>query len=135
MARPYYRSYPEIKELSRKLRRNQTQSEKSVWDILRKRKICGCRFLRQHPVFYREQDHKTTFFIADFYCRELNLIIEVDGGIHLNQKEYDKERDELLHNKGLKVIRIENEITFEKESLSLYLEKIIAERFLYITDI
>ncbi|HHJ52921.1 MAG TPA: DUF559 domain-containing protein, partial [Caldithrix abyssi] len=53
---------------------------------------------------------KQHFFIADFYCRALSLVVEIDGGIHEKQKEYDRVRSEILkvrHN--LRVIRFSND--------------------------
>jgi len=47
--------------------------------------------------------------VPDFYCPELKLIIELDGGIHINQKEKDKNREEILRNRGFKILRISNE--------------------------
>jgi very-short-patch-repair endonuclease len=49
------------------------------------------------------------FFIPDFYCAEKRLIVEMDGKIHDYQKDYDQERDRIGRERGLKVLRIENE--------------------------
>jgi leucyl-tRNA synthetase len=76
-----------------------TPSEKILWEYLRLRRMMGFRFLRQHPVFYREDNNWIVFYIADFYCHELNLIIELDGKIHYKQKEYDSNRDNKLSKK------------------------------------
>ena len=48
------------------------------------------------------------YFIADFYCAEKKLIIELDGKIHDEQKEYDENRDRILKEMKLKVIRFKN---------------------------
>ena len=101
MPRIHYRSYKGITLLARDLRRNMTSSEKDLWAILRKRSFMGFKFLRQHPVFYRVDNEWIEFFVADFYCAELKLIVELDGGIHESKKEYDKERDEKLLSKGI----------------------------------
>ena len=59
-----------------------------------------------------------SFFIADFYCAEKKLVIEVDGKIHDFQKDYDERRDEILTNMGLKVIRFKNkEVKFTNRVL------------------
>jgi leucyl-tRNA synthetase len=111
-----------ITQLARDLRKNQTDSEKLLWQNLRNRKLNGFKFNRQFPIVYgRNFDGTSLFFIADFYCHEKKLIIELDGKIHEFQKEYDKERDSILNQLGLNVIRIKNE---ELENISQVLEKI-----------
>lgn len=86
-----------------------TPSEKIMWDILRRKKLSGYKFLRQHPVFYRIEKDRVEFFIADFYCAELKLVIEIDGPVHDMRDQYDKERDMKLESKGIFVVRIKNE--------------------------
>lgn len=114
-----------ITELARDLRKNQTASEKLLWQNLRNRKLNGFKFNRQFPIVYgRNFDGTSLFFIADFYCHESKLIIELDGKIHEFQKEYDKERDAILNQLGLSVIRIKNE---ELENISKVLEKISSQ--------
>ena len=88
-------------ELARKFRFNMTPAEKKLWEVLQKKKLNGLRFRRQHPIGR---------YIADFYCHEKRLIVEVDGSIHQlpERMEYDKVRDELLtemHN----VLHLQNE--------------------------
>jgi len=53
---------------------------------------------------------KKRFFVADFYCHEHKLIIEVDGKIHEIQKDRDEMRDFIISTMGLKVLRIQNEV-------------------------
>ena len=105
----HYKNYKGITSLARDLRRNQTPSEKILWDVLRKKRVLGYKFLRQHPVFYHADREWVEFYVADFYCAELKLIIEVDGSFHSGREEYDNERDSKLLNKGIQVIRIKNE--------------------------
>ncbi len=115
------------RELSKILRKNATYSEILLWRVLRKKKIKNHRFLRQHPIFFR-YDNRLRFFIADFYCYELNLIIEVDGPIHNRQKDFDQIRTALLNNKDLKVIRFSNdEIINDIKKVSLQILAIISE--------
>jgi len=121
MARYHYKNYRGITLLARDLRKNQTCSEKLLWNVLRRKAILGYKFLRQHPIFYRVYTGRVEFFIADFYCAKLRLIIELDGPIHNFQKEYDSERDAKLLSKGIKVIRMENE---EVSNLSLAIKQI-----------
>jgi very-short-patch-repair endonuclease len=105
-----------------------------VWAILRKKQIFEFKFLRQHPVFYREDKGWVDFYIADFYCKKLRLIIEVDGRIHETTIEYDKERNEKLLSKGILVERIPNEITTNLTQLAESLNSIIKKRILYISN-
>jgi very-short-patch-repair endonuclease len=92
----------------RELRKNQTEPEANLWEILRNRRLIGVKFLRQHPFIYSYY-RRPMYFIADFYCAEKSLVIELDGKVHVNQKEYDEQRDFILKQKGLKVLRIRNE--------------------------
>jgi very-short-patch-repair endonuclease len=135
MARSQYRSYKGITQLARNLRKNPTSSEKSLWQILRRKNICGYRFLRQHPVFYRDDNGWIEFFIADFYCSELKLIIELDGPIHNNRHEYDSERDSKLLSKGIHVLRIKNEELIDTGSVINRIEEELTQRALQVTDL
>ena len=96
-----------IKQAVRDLRKRQTKAEQALWLHLRNRQLKGKKFLRQHPIVF-EWEKKERFFVADFYCHEAGLIIELDGKIHEKQKDYDKLRDFVLNNFGLKVIRFTN---------------------------
>jgi leucyl-tRNA synthetase len=134
MPRPNYKSYHGITSLARDLRINQTPSEIIIWNILRRRKLSSYKFLRQHPIFYRVNKNWVEFFIADFYCAKLQLIIEVDGKIHENQKEYDKERDAKLLEKGISVARIKNEEVDDIKKITVTLNQIINERVRQLTE-
>jgi very-short-patch-repair endonuclease len=101
--------YHEIKYVSSRLRKNQTNEEKILWKFLRMRKLKGRRFLRQHPILYESIGKELFFFIPDFYCAEEKLIVELDGKVHLSQRKKDKRRDDILKSKGYKIIRIKNE--------------------------
>jgi len=96
------------KYTARELIKNQTYAEELLWQKLRNRNFTGLKFLRQHPIYYFKDEHKK-FFIADFFCKQLNLIVEVDGPIHNKQKNYDKLREEVLKYKSLKIIRFKND--------------------------
>ncbi|MDX1636377.1 MAG: endonuclease domain-containing protein [Balneolaceae bacterium] len=110
-----------ITDLSRKLRKNPTPAERRLWKYLRKRQLDGHRFLRQKPIIYKQRNRKKFFFIADFYCAEQNLVIELDGAYHKRQKSYDKNRDLVIKKLGLTVLRFKNE---ELENMETVLEKI-----------
>lgn len=98
----YYGASAETKAKAKELRGRITSSEKLLWNKLRNRQIKGLKFRRQHPV---------DIFILDFYCHEIKLAIEVDGGIHLSsqQKEWDDNRSYELKELGINVIRFANE--------------------------
>ena len=96
------------KELCRKLRANQTNSENIFQEFVRNRKLLNKKFLRQHPIFY-DLLAKESFYICDFYCHELKLVIEINGQIHGYEKLRDTERDKFMSLLGLNVLRIKNE--------------------------
>jgi very-short-patch-repair endonuclease len=96
-------------EFARELRKNQTPQEKLMWANLRNRKLLGFKFLRQHPMLVHKELNTNVFYIADFYCAEKKLVVEIDGGIHENQKEYDEARDMAMKEYGLEVMRFTNE--------------------------
>lgn len=78
----FYSATPEIFHRAAQLRQNMTSAEKFLWSELRARKT-GFTFRRQHPI---------NLFIADFYCHQAKLVIEIDGSIH--DVDYVKIRDE-----------------------------------------
>lgn len=80
------------------LRKNMTLAEETLWQRLRNSQL-GVRFKAQHPL---------DMFIADFYCHKYKLVIEVDGEIHLAQREYDEGRTAELERLGLRIIRFTN---------------------------
>jgi very-short-patch-repair endonuclease len=97
----FYLPYnPDLVAKARELRKNMTAAEKKLWySYLRGFKF---RVLRQRPIAY---------FIVDFYCASLQLVIEVDGDSHFTDegKAYDARRTEILEGYGLKVIRFTNQ--------------------------
>jgi len=101
-----------IKVSARDLRNNQTEAEKILWSRLRKRAVSGLRFLRQYPIIF-EYDSCERFFVADFYCHEKKIVVEVDGKIHDQQKDYDELRDFIMNELGFSVLRIKNEEIYE----------------------
>jgi very-short-patch-repair endonuclease len=81
-----------------------TPAEKVLWQALRGNKLSGYHFRRQQII---------AGFIVDFYCHAASLIIEVDGGIHNRQKDYDAERNRVFTEMGLRVIHVRNEDVLE----------------------
>jgi very-short-patch-repair endonuclease len=79
-----------------------TEAEKVFWGMVRGRKMFGLKFRRQQVI---------DGFIVDFYCDSLGLCVEIDGSVHESeeQREYDRNRDEVLALRGLKVLRFSND--------------------------
>jgi very-short-patch-repair endonuclease len=102
------KSFINAKELSRDLRKRSTSSEQIFWNAVRNKKISGKKFLRQHPIIFNHLNKKH-FFIADYYCHENRLVIEIDGKIHDNQKKHDEMRSYIINNLGITLIRFRNE--------------------------
>jgi len=109
MSKGNYLDIKKIKKHARELRSNVTGSEKELWEQLRNRRLSGYKFLRQHPVIYKADFKGLNYFIADFYCNEKKVVIELDGPIHDETEEYDQFRDEEMKLLGLKVLRIKND--------------------------
>ena len=82
-----------LKEFARELRSESvSKAEKRIWKaFLSRKQFKGLRFLRQRPIDY---------FIVDFFCPELKLIIEIDGNSHFQKPEYDSYRQERLKSLG-----------------------------------
>ncbi|MCB1720786.1 MAG: DUF559 domain-containing protein [Alphaproteobacteria bacterium] len=85
-------------EKSQQLRKNLTQAEENLWLNLNHKQL-GVKFRRQHPI-----DN----YITDFACPEKKLIIEIDGGQHSEQGQYDQTRTAYLQSKGYRVLRFWN---------------------------
>ena len=101
--------FPTQIAFARELRKNQTPAEIKVWGRLRNRRLLGCKFLRRHPIVVEKYNGRTGFYIADFYCSEKKLVVEIDGLIHTFQIDYDKARDVIMNELGLTVFRITND--------------------------
>ena len=112
-------------ETARDLRKRSTVAEDAFWQLVRNRRFLDLKFKRQFPIEFNYEDRKR-FFIADFYCHEKKLVVEIDGGIHESQKEYDSLRDKIMVILGLKIIRFSNiEILNNLEKIKMKLEKIL----------
>jgi leucyl-tRNA synthetase/very-short-patch-repair endonuclease len=96
-------------EFAKQNRKNLTEAEDKIWQLVRNRNIDNYKFRRQHPI---------AGFIPDFVCLEKKLIIEIDGGYH-NEKEqiiFDEAREKWLKEFGFDVIRFTNEQVLENIS-------------------
>jgi very-short-patch-repair endonuclease len=94
--------------IARELRRKQTRGERIFWEAVRNRRFNRKKFLRQHPIFHGHLG-KETFYVADFYCAEAMLIVEIDGKIHEHTKERDRLRSSIMSDLGMKVVRFRND--------------------------
>jgi ATP-dependent DNA helicase RecG len=97
------KKYLLIKELRDSLKGNPTEAEKIIWRFL-KNKQTGFKIRRQHII---------DDYIVDFVCLNKDVVIEIDGKVHVNQKEYDDMRSARLNELSFKVIRFTNEEVFE----------------------
>ncbi|MGR3317712.1 MAG: endonuclease domain-containing protein [Candidatus Anammoxibacter sp.] len=95
-----------LKNFSRNLRKNMTESEKLLWSKLRRKQLKECQFYRQKIIGN---------YIVDFYCPKSKLIIELDGGQHYTYEGItkDKERDNYMVSLGLKVFRFSDSDVFK----------------------
>ncbi|MFZ5882585.1 MAG: endonuclease domain-containing protein [Chloroflexota bacterium] len=87
-------------ERAKELRREMTPAEKILWKHLKANRLNGLHFRRQQIIHG---------YFADFLCHQHDLIVEVDGGIHDLQQEYDAEREEYLRSLGFRIVRFRNE--------------------------
>ena len=90
---------PVLLNRAREMRHNPSPAEEKLWWHVRNRRLGGFKFRRQTPV---------QTFIADFFCFECKLVIELDGGSHGDRKEEDIVRTQILKRDGLRVIRFFN---------------------------
>ena len=102
LAKLHYGAKASTQEYARELRLRTTEAEQKLWSLLRNRQLKGKKFRRQHAI---------ANYVADFYCNESKLVIELDGNFHTEAetKEYDKSRTNLLNELGITVLRFWNE--------------------------
>jgi very-short-patch-repair endonuclease len=121
-----YHYNPILKEKARHLRRNMSKGEVCLWKyVLKSRQMLGYSFNRQRPVLN---------YIADFMCKELLLIIEVDGAFHMDEDQYkrDKKRQEALEKVGFTVLRYSDwEVLNQIVDVSIAIRKWIEENKKY----
>ena len=96
---------PRLRLVAARLRGSQTDAEQNLWMRLRSRQINGAKFRRQHPIGP---------YVVDFCCLENKLIVELDGGQHVEQKEADRVRTEALQAVGFRVLRFWNDEVLTK---------------------
>ncbi len=101
----------DLKAFARELRELQTDAESAMWYLLRDRRFFGFKFRRQHPM---------QPYVLDFYCQELKLAVELDGGQHNQAAETKRDagRTAELERRGLKLVRYwNNEVLNQTESV------------------
>ncbi|MGY2975234.1 DUF559 domain-containing protein [Thermostichus sp. MS-CIW-37] len=105
---------------ARQLRREATTAESLLWELLRDRRLLGRKFRRQHPIGQ---------FIADFFCDDARLIIEIDGAVHREptQQERDRLREEILREHGFAMLRFTNDQILDRT------EQVLQEIAAYVT--
>jgi very-short-patch-repair endonuclease len=113
---------PRLFHFARLNRKVPTEAENILWQNLRNRKLGGFKFRRQHPI---------AEFIADFFCAESNLVVEVDGDYHRDnrQNKYDKDRTFELGELKINVIRFTNREVLE--DIDFVLETILSHLKLF----
>ena len=106
----FFGAKAELFTLALQLRKNPTEAERAMWKILRMFRQSGFPFRRQHPI---------EFYIADFYCHKLKLVIEVDVEIHTENEiqSHDEGRTGELDRFGIKVLRFTNDQIFHDRDL------------------
>jgi very-short-patch-repair endonuclease len=110
-----------LKQSSRLLRKNLTDSERVLWSRLRGKQLSGVQFYRQKPL---------GDYIVDFYAPQAKLVVEVDGSQHLEgqQADEDRRRDKDLESVGLRVLRFNSrEVLAEIEAVVEAINKAIGD--------
>ena len=109
---------PQLKVFCREMRCCGEKAEALLWEQL-KSKQTGYSFTRQKPILN---------YIADFYCKKLSLVVEVDGFSHFSRESYERdcERDRQMRAIGLQVIRVEDE---DVRKDAEYVAKKVKEKF------
>ena len=104
-----------LKQFSRNLRTNMTDAELLLWSRIRRKQLKGKQFYRQKIIGN---------YIADFYCPETKLVIEIDGGQHYEAEGKDKDhmRDDYMKRLGINVLRFSDRDVLKR--IDIVIEKI-----------
>ena len=105
-----------ILDHAREMRHDDTFAEKLAWVLLRDCRMFGLKFRRQVPI---------AGFIADFYCHDVRLVVELDGETHIGREVYDRRRESELQSWDVKVLRFWNTLVYD--DLDCVLEAIFDE--------
>lgn len=102
-----------VRRFADDLHRKMTPGELAFWRLVSRRKKYQCYYYPQFPLYG---------YIADFYCPRHRVAIELDGGYHTKQKEYDLNRDNFLRDNGICVVRFTD--TIDENILLGYLHRV-----------
>ena len=95
----YGRNRPGKTQMARTMRRKPTRAEAMLWYRLRGNRLAGFHFRRQQVI---------DDYIVDFYCSKPRIVVELDGESHVTTADYDRERDRVISQHGLKILRFSN---------------------------
>jgi very-short-patch-repair endonuclease len=99
--------HPDKLSLAKRLRQEMTPAERILLKCLRRNAVDGFHFRRQQVI---------EGYVVDFYCDAAKLAIELDGGVHEEQWQYDESRDQAISSRGVRVLRISNETMLDSEA-------------------
>ncbi len=105
-----------LREYAQENRKKLTDAEMRLWYFISNKQLLGYKFRRQHVIGE---------YIADFYCSEASLVIELDGEQHVSNEDYDLKRTQYIEEKGFKVLRFWNIDVYK--NIEGVLEAILAE--------
>lgn len=120
--RAYLYNNTQLKPRRRELRKNQTDAERILWRYLRNRSLEQLKFYRQYGVGP---------YTLDFYCPQIRLAIEIDGGQHAEDQNivYDNTRTKFLEKENIKVLRFwNNEVLKQKEAVAEKIRQFVINR-------
>ena len=106
--------HPDKLAFAKQLRREMTPAERRLWMALRRNALDGFHFRRQQVI---------DGYIADFYCDAAKLAIELDGGVHQEQWQYDESRDTAISQLGIRVLRISNSAMLDVEAVIEHIQE------------
>ncbi len=110
------------KVVCRDLRKRSTSAERIFWERVRDRRFQALKFYRQHPLFV-DIDGRETFYVADFYCHEYKLVVEIDGKVHDYTVHHDELRTKAINDLGIEVVRFKNELI--ESNINVVMETLI----------
>ncbi len=110
---------------ARSLRQTDNDAEEKLWNELRNRQLNGFKFVRQFPIGR---------YFADFACREVHLVVEVDGSQH-SGSSYDRHRDEFMNRNGWAILRFWNgDVLTETEAVTETIVAVLDGRLIEAVD-
>ena len=111
--------HPDKLAFAKRLRREMTPAERRLWKALRRDALDGFHFRRQQVI---------EGYVADFYCDAAKLVIELDGGVHQEQWQYDESRYKAIASIGIRVLRISNDAMLDVEAVVEHIRQALRSR-------